>query len=249
MTVSGDNTWREHGASLKEIVVTDWRLLTLRLTPAELQALGFRHLAFGLVCAWLVGIGRTWDNVRASFWQHTGLGSVVYVFAFALLLWLVVLPLRPRHWSYLHVCTFVALVAPPALLYALPVERWLTLDAANTINACFLAVVATWRVLLLFFYLTRHAGLQPRIVPVVALLPLTLIVTILTMLNLDRVVFDFMGGMHDRSPNDLAYVVLVWLTLLSLLSFGPLLLGYIVLVVQAQMKQGHQALKVNGDSK
>ena len=249
MSTHEDRAGPVRSASLQEVLVADGRLLAFLLTPAELRALGREHLIFGLVCAWLVGIGRNWDNGRASFWQHTGLGSVVYVFAFALLLWLVVWPLRPRNWSYLHVCTFVALVAPPALLYALPVERWLTLDAANAVNAWFLAIVAAWRVALLFFYLTRHAGLHPLVVPVAALLPLTLIVTILTMLNLDRVVFDFMGGMHDRSPNDLAYAVLVWLTLLSLLLFGPLLLGYIVLVVKAQMKRGHQALKVNGNSK
>src|SRR3712207_7552248 len=45
-------------------------------------------LAFGLACTWLVGVGRYWDNPRASLLQHLGVGSVVYVFALALLLWL-----------------------------------------------------------------------------------------------------------------------------------------------------------------
>ncbi len=247
MTQNGNTAPPVRPASLTEIIGADWRLLTLQLTPAEFQTLGHRHLVFGLVWAWLVGIGRNWDNTRASFWQHTGIGSVVYVFAFALLLWLVIRPLRPRHWSYRHVCTFVALVAPPALLYALPVERWFTLDQANTINAWFLAVVALWRVLLLFFYLVRHARLHPLVVLVAALLPLTVIVTILTMLNLDRVVFDFMGGIRNRSPNDSAYGVLVLLTMSSIILFVPLLLSYIFLVVRAQMNRRHQSLEVTGD--
>jgi|GEM_PF-4987218 len=41
---------------------------------------------------------------------------------------------------------FVTLTAPPALLYAIPVERFMTPSAASVTNAWFLAVVAAWRV-------------------------------------------------------------------------------------------------------
>ena len=41
---------------------------------------------------------------------------------------------------------FVTLTAPPALLYAIPVERFMTPSAASVTNVWFLAVVAAWRV-------------------------------------------------------------------------------------------------------
>jgi hypothetical protein len=53
----------------------------------------------------------------------------VYVFVLALVLWLFVAPLRPRHWSYRNVL-FIGLTAAPAFLYAIPVERMMSLDMA-----------------------------------------------------------------------------------------------------------------------
>ena len=48
-------------------------------------------------------------------------------------------------------------------------------------------------------------------------------------LNLEKVVFDIMGGIHDsdRSVNDTAYSALFLLTMCSLLAFVPLLAAYL----------------------
>lgn len=217
--------------SWKSVLRTTIRLLTFRSTREELSGFGYKHLALGLVCTWLVGIGRYWDNPRVSLLQHLGVGSVIYVFALALLLYLIGLPLRPKDWSYFRVCTFVSLVSPPAVLYAIPVERVFNLDTANSINVWFLGIVAAWRVALLVFYLRRSAALDRVSVVTVTLLPLTLIVVVLTMLNLDRVVFDMMGGVRESSGNDEAYGVLFLLSLISTLLFIPTLIMYAVLAI------------------
>jgi hypothetical protein len=214
------------------------RLLTFRLTREEFFQFNDRHLAFGVACTWIVGVGRWWDDPRANLLQHLGIGSVIYIFILSLLLWLVARPLKPQSWSYRHVLTFVSLTSPPAILYAIPVERFASLEAARTLNVWFLAVVATWRVALLFFYLRRHALLPIFPIVVAALLPMTLIITALTVLNLERVVFDVMGGLRDGgTANDGAYAILVALTFLSLFLFPPLLLCYIFLAAWSYMRK------------
>ena len=60
------------------------RLLTFRLTQKEFLELGRKHLVFGLVCAWLAGMGRYWDDPGAHLLQRLGAGSVIYVFALSL---------------------------------------------------------------------------------------------------------------------------------------------------------------------
>ena len=217
------------------------RLLTFRLTQKEFLELSRGHLVFGLVCAWLAGMGRYWDDPGAHLLQRLGVGSVIYVFALSLFLWLLIWPLRPQNWSYRNAVTFVSLVAPPAMLYAIPVERWFTLSAATKINILFLAVVATWRVALLVFYLRRYARLEPLAVGIAAILPLTVIVVTLTALNLERAVFEVMAGI-DSNPtaNDGAYAVLFLLSAFSFLAFLPLLTGYVVLVIAALRKKRAQ---------
>jgi hypothetical protein len=206
------------------------RLIFFQASREELAATGGRHLALGLVCTWLVGIGRYWDNPRAGILQHLGVGSVMYVFVLSLFLWLIIWPLRPQNWSYFKVLIFISMVSPPAILYAIPVEKFVTLDAANAINAWFLAIVATWRVALLIFYLRRAARLEGFPTFVATFFPLTIIVVALTLLNLDKVVFDAMGGTGERSPNDAAYGILFLLSLLSVLLFIPFVICYLWLL-------------------
>jgi hypothetical protein len=62
------------------------RLLTFRLTQKEFLELGGMHLVFGLLCAWLAGMGRYWDDPGAHLLQRLGVGSVIYVFALSFLL-------------------------------------------------------------------------------------------------------------------------------------------------------------------
>ena len=135
------------------------RVLTGRLrTPPE-HPFTRRDLVLGLIGAWLAGIGRYWDHPLATPLQMAGVGSVIYVFALALLIWLLGLPLRIKHWNYQDLLTYISLTSPLAFLYALPVERWVEMSQARDINMCFLVVVATWRVVLYARYLVRRAGL------------------------------------------------------------------------------------------
>ena len=207
------------------------RLLTFRASAGDLVSLDQRDLLLGLAATWIVGMGRYWDDPRAVLLQRLGLGSVVYVFVLAVLLWLVIWPLGPNQWSYRRVLTFVALVAPPAILYAFPIERFTALSTARSVNAWFLATVAAWRVGLLLFFLRRHAALTyPRVI-VGSLVPLTLIINALTALNLERAVFDIMGGLRDPgTPADSAYGVLILITLFADMAFLPVLAAYLVLV-------------------
>ena len=193
------------------------------------MALGTPELVVGLTATWFVGMGRWWDDPEAHLLQHLGVGSLVYAFVLALLLWLLIMPLRPEDWSYSGVLTFVALTSPPAILYAIPVERFTDLETARRLNVWFLAVVAAWRVGLLAFYLRRLARLPWFGVIVATLLPLTMIVTLLTVLNLERAVFDVMSGLREEgTAGDSAYGVLIGLTFLSTLLVGPLLVVHLV---------------------
>lgn len=209
-------------------VIAIFRTLTFRGTAGEIGRLGNRHLAVALACTWVVGIGRWWDDPNAGLVQHLGLGSVVYVLVLAALLWLVVWPLAPSALSYRTALTFVAMTSPPAILYAIPVERFLALRVAGQINLWFLAIVATWRVALLLRFLSSVPGVGTIKGVIVALLPLSAIVTALTALNLHRVVFSIMGGIadSDRSAHDEAYAVLVTLTVVSMMALPVLLAAY-----------------------
>ena len=68
-------------------------------------------------------------------------------------------------------------------------------------------------------------------------LPLTLIVSTLTVLNLERAVFDIMGGVRETTAADAAYEVLVVLTMLSVVLFPILLLSYVVLAILRRRRQ------------
>ncbi|MGB7207644.1 MAG: hypothetical protein WBD27_03185 [Pyrinomonadaceae bacterium] len=163
-------------------------------------------------------MGRWWDDPGANVLQHFGVGSLLYVFVLAFILLLVAAPLNPDNLTYKSVLTFVTLTSPPALLYAIPVERFTELSIARSINVWFLAAVATWRLALLLFFLKRFAGLPVFASVVVSLLPIMAIVTTLTVLNLERAVFDIMGGLRETgTANDEAYGVLFGLTFLSML--------------------------------
>ncbi|HYP50478.1 MAG TPA: hypothetical protein VEQ34_06015 [Pyrinomonadaceae bacterium] len=216
--------------SLIRAISDTFRLLTFRVTREEMLRFGWTHFAFGLICTWLVGVGRYWDNPQAEFLQRLGVGSVIYIFALSLLLWFVAKPLRPKDWSYFHVATFVALVSPPAVLYAIPVQMFLHIELANDVNAAFLLIVSVWRLALLIFFLKRFGALNAGYVLVATLLPVTLIVFALVMLNLEKAVFSIMGGFVNRTPNDEAFAVLALISFFAMLAFPVLLVAYIALV-------------------
>src|SRR5207244_824762 len=106
----------------------------------------------------------------------------------------------------------------PAFLYAIPVERFMSLNGARTANLWFLAIVAGWRVVLYVLLLMRYARFEGLRLFVAALLPLTIIVFSLTALNLERAVFDIMRGVDPGhgTAADSAYAVLVLVSILSI---------------------------------
>jgi hypothetical protein len=202
-----------------QLARTHLRLLTFQATREELLAMGPRHLAAGLLWTWLAGIGRWWDDPGAHWLQHLGVGSVVYVFVLSVLLWLVALPLGAENWTYRRVLTLVSLTSPPALLYAIPVERWWSVEAAATANVWFLVVVAVWRVALLVSFYGRVAELRAGTRALATLLPIMGVIVVLTALKLDGAVFDLMAGLRHGAPraDDLAHELLSTLSILSVL--------------------------------
>ena len=193
---------------------------------------------WGIGITWLAGVGRYWDNPRAEVWQFIGMGSVVYLFIFSLLLWAVIKPLRPANWSYRGVVVFVSLTSLPALLYAIPVERWTSLSTAQDLNVGFLSVVAAWRVALLGTHLQRAAKLGWFGAVVGTLTPLVLIIVALAYLNLEHVIFRLMGGLRDgeATANDAAFEVVLLMAGTALVASVPLLVCYVVLVVARRKK-------------
>ena len=237
------------GTKLKSILSAEARLLTFRMSRQSFLELGRGHFLFGLVSTWIVGMGRYWDDPAAKLVQHLGLGSVIYIFVLSMFVWLVIWPLGPKGWSYAKVLTFVSLTSAPAIVYAIPVERFFTLQTARSVNAWFLAVVAAWRVALLILFLRRFAQLGAFRIIVATCLPLTMIVTTLTILNLERAVFDIMGGLREGggSANDEAYAVLFTLTYFSVILFVPLLLCYVGLVLNGFVeRRAAKMAKSNG---
>lgn len=219
---------------INEVLITEIKFLFFKTIRPDLKYLGNYYLALGMITAWLAGIGRYWDNPRAELWQHLGLGSLAYIFVLALILWALIKPLRPENWSYKSVLIFVGMTSPPAILYAIPVEQYFSLSTASMMNVWFLVIVATWRVILLFQYIITSAKLSGFTVFVAAVLPLVIIVSTLTMLNLEHVVFRIMAGLaeDEKSANDAAYSILLIITYLSFLASPVLLITYIVMIIK-----------------
>lgn len=203
------------------------RLLTFRMSRDEMLGFERRHFYIGLFGTWLVGMGRYWDDPGAKLLQHLGLGSVIYIFVMALLIWSIVSPFNVEKWKYFTVLTFISLTSFPAIFYAIPVERFLSMETANTINVWFLAIVAAWRLALLFYFLKIFTKLNLRDIITITLMPVCLIISILTALNLHRVVFNIMGGVRNPTPHDGAYSVLLFLTFISVILIGPLVISYV----------------------
>ena len=188
--------------------------------------LNSRHFIAGLAGTWIVGMGRYWDDKGASLLQHLGLGSVIYIFVLAAFIWLILKPFLIDNWSYYIVVTFIGLTSFPAIFYAIPVERFFPVETANTMNVWFLAIVAAWRLGLLYYFLKHFTKLSAGNILTVTLMPICLIISVLTILNLHRVVFNIMGGMRDPTPHDSSYFVLMLLTGISAILTLPLLLAY-----------------------
>ena len=111
----------------------------------------------------------------------------------------------------------------------------MSLDNARAANVWFLAVVALWRVALLIQFLRRTGGLSPGATAVATLLPITVIIFAIASLNLEHVVFSFMGGLRDeqRTGNDDAFMIVFILAVYSFLAAPILAIVYFVYVYLA----------------
>jgi hypothetical protein len=201
--------------------------LSFRSTREEMLQLNREHFVIGLIGTWVVGVGRYWDDPNASLMQHLGLGSVIYIFILSLFIWIIIKPYFVENWNYFIVLTFVSLTSFPAIVYAIPVERYFDMDTASLTNVWFLILVAVWRLSLLYFFLRRFTQLGSGYIWVGTLLPVCIIITVLTMLNLERAVFDIMGGLRNETSKDEAYKILILLTLASIILVIPLLILYL----------------------
>ena len=221
---------------LPQVIRTQFRFLGFRDVSPDVRGHLVAYLAYVLVVCWLVGIGRYWDHPKAEWWQHAGLGSVAYIFVLSGFLYAVVWPLRPKSWSLAVVFIFVGLTALPGLLYAIPVERFMSLEAAQSTNAWFLGIVALWRVALYVRFLARVAKLNIFQLVVATLLPLSAIVAALAVLNLEHVVFELMAGIleDEISANDLAYNIVFLLGVFAYLAFPVTLVCYVLAIVLAR---------------
>lgn len=215
-------------AAFQKVIDDQFSLLFFRPFKPNLTEHAHVYFAWGLFSTWLVGIGRYWDHPNAETWQYWGIGSVVYVFVLAAFIWLIALPLAPKNWTYRNVLIFIMLTSLPAILYAIPVERFMSLKNAQTVNVWFLATVAIWRVFLLFSFLKNAAKLNSLQMTTVGLLPLAVIVVTLVVLNLEHAVFQIMGGIRGPTSNDSAYGVLLFISVLSVIALPILLISYAV---------------------
>ena len=217
---------------VKDLLRTQWRVLSFGFDRDDLERLHRHHLLHGVAVTLLVGVGRYWDHPDPHLIQRLGLGSLGIAFTLSCLVYVAVLPLRPKAWGFANLLTFITLTAAPALLYAIPVERFMELPRARSVNVAFLAVVAAWRVGLLGTYLKRRAEFPIWLTVVALLLPVVAIIVLLMALNLERAVFDVMSGLHDDStPADAAYAALSVITFISFISFPVLALAYGAAVV------------------
>lgn len=202
------------------------RLLTFKLTRGEMLQFNKTHFIAGLIGTWIVGIGRYWDDNGASLLQHLGFGSVIYIFVLAGFIWLILKPFQVDNWNYFTVLTFIGLTSFPAIFYAIPVERFFSIQTANSLNVWFLAIVAAWRLGLLYYFLKHFTRLSTGNIWTVTLMPICLIISTLTVLNLHRVVFEIMGGVRNPTPHDSSYLILMLLTGISMILTLPLLIAY-----------------------
>ncbi len=216
------------------------RTLSFRLRADEYSALDWRDARLGLGLAWIAGIGRYWDHPYAGLAQKSGVGSVVYVFGLAGLIWLLLRPLRLHRRNYSSVVAVVGFTSPLAWLYALPVERWMNLESAMRINLWFLALIALVRVLLYARFLRVGAACSWFATLVLTLMPLALIVVTLFALDLENAALNLMAGI-DRSDPSRAVAqqtasVLLTLTLFSFYAALPLLGAYAWLTASAELR-------------
>lgn len=205
-----------------------WRILTFTATEEELDKLGARHLIVGLPLVWLVGLGRWWDEPRdISILHRSGLGSIVYVLLLSTLLYLIAAPLARQRFDLFKMMAFVCFTAPPAALYALPVEMWMDRQSAVMANIAFLSIVSIYRVSLLIWFYLRGLDMDAWHGWIAGLLPIAGIAVGLTFAGFAEQMIEIMGGIREQSAATEAYVAVsmiscmsIWLAPVLLIAWG-----------------------------
>lgn len=192
------------GGALASILADFVRFVRFKPLEGKPSENWFGYIAVGLALTWIVGTGRYWDDAEASVLLRSGVTSIFYVLILSAFIWIVVLALRPERWSYRNVLLMVTMTSLPGLLYAIPVERFMPLEAASFANLLFLAIVATWRMLLYRRFLMKVAKLPPYETLVAWLLPPSVIVAILSVFGFLAEIMRGMSGDRADDPNEMA---------------------------------------------
>ena len=215
------------------------RILIFRASKEQLLALNRIDLSLGLLLCWIVGIGRWWDDPSANLFLHLGLGSLIYPFVLGAVLWLFLLLLRPNNWLYLRLVTYISLTAPPAILYAIPVEKMYSSIEAAHLNVNFLCIVAAWRLALLIRFATRTTELKKSTAVLGAVTPILGIVSILGLFGLIPTIIEGMGGIREQPIQHGGNPELV-ATFTMVMTAPFLLLAYLIAVGEAWLKKKPQ---------
>lgn len=218
------------------------RVLFFRATREELLALGTRRLVIGLLCTWIVGMGRWWDSSDAHLLQHLGIGSVVYVFLLAFLLWAVTKAMRPEGGSYRLLLIYITLCSPPGIIYAIPVERYMGEIDARFTNGLFLGFVALYRVAMWISWMRQVAGFGWPLTILSAVWPLNLIVAGLALTSLGPFIMMSMAGtptsLSTPHPNtDWLEHVISTILEISVIAVVPLTLVWVALAGKRWQKR------------
>lgn len=204
-----------------------WRFLTFRPLKGDVQMHYGVYLLVALAIVWIVGFGRSWDFAAAPWWMRTGLTSIVYTFALAGFIWMIVAALKPERWSYRNVVLMVAMTAAPGIIYAIPVERTLPAELARAVNLTFLLIVAAWRMALYRHFLRSVAKLPPYETLVAWLLPPTIIVAGLSVFGVLDAIMRSMGGVRDQAdPGEISGGAIMLIALVSWIALPVLLLTF-----------------------
>lgn len=181
------------------------RFLTFRGTPEMFDRIGIEHAILGFATTWIVGIARNWDYPDAPDFARMGLGSLAYILLLSLVIFLMAWPISYEKRNYWHVLTCVSMTAAPGLIYGVPVEKFVSIEAAQGANVAFLAVVATWRVGLAIHYLLRGCQNSALAVASILMLPISLVVIGLVQTGRAGYVIEIMGGLNrNRTGPDVA---------------------------------------------
>jgi hypothetical protein len=224
----------------KDLFKETYNFLTFSANGRFIQQHSTSLLKLGIVCTWVAGLGRYWDHPDAYWWQYLGLGSLAYVMILASIIFVLLMPFRPNSWTYKNVLLFVTLTSPPAILYAIPVEKFLSMETSASINIWFLAIVAIWRVALYVYFLRTLAKLNGIVILVASLLPITLIIVTLSLLNLEHATFEIMAGINasEQTSADGAYLTVVVLSLGSAILLPILVITYLCIVIKKIGERG-----------